>query len=273
MRIELELQSSGNLPLDLGTLRPSELVSLTTSQIEKLNMQVAGRPSRLGEHFKLRRFSAGRDELVLRGDTGRIACAGRRMQAGRLVIEGDAGPLAGAEMEGGELQVSGNAGDCLGAAMCGGLIRVRGNAGNGCGAALPGQVKGMCGGMIIVEGNVGAESGAGMCRGLLVIGGDSGEYTGLRILAGTILCLGQLGPGAGLEMKRGSLVAGKSRTLLPGFRLTGEADTEWLRITLAWLRRLALPCPPYWDLRPPRRFTGDHLGLGKGEVLIYEILE
>jgi formylmethanofuran dehydrogenase subunit C len=131
----------------------------------------------------------------------------------------------------------------------------------------------MTGGTLLVDGNVGNEAGAGMCRGLLVIGGDSGESLGARLLAGTIFCLGQFGKGAGLEMKRGSLVAGSSKHLLPGFRPAGEADLEWLRIYLTWLLRLGLTFPQDWDQRSPRRFTGDHLVMGKGEVLVYDILE
>lgn len=273
MRIELELLSSGDLPVDLGMLRPSKMLSLPPGEIEKLTVLVAGRPCALGEYFKLTRSEAGVDELVLLVPTGRIVSAGRRMDAGRLVIMGDAGPLTGAEMSGGELEVFGNAADSLGVAMCGGLLRVRGNAGGWCGAAQPGQAKGMTGGTIIVEGNVGAETGAGMRRGLLVIGGDSGESTGVRMLAGTIFCLGRLGPGAGLEMKRGSLVAGSSVALLPGFRPAGEADPEWLRIYLISLRRLGLLYPHSWDRQPHKRFTGDHLVTGKGEVLVYDILE
>lgn len=273
MRVELELLSPGDPLVDFGALRPSEVLSLLPREIEKLTVLVAGRPSALGEYFKVAHSEGGRDEVVLRGATGRIVSAGRRMEAGRLMIDGEAGTFTGAEMSGGELEVFGNAGDCLGVAMRGGLLRVRGRAGDWCGAAQPGQAKGMTGGTILVDGDVGAETGAGMRRGLLVIGGDSGESPGVRMLAGTIFCSGRLGAGAGLEMKRGSLVAGSSAALLPGFRPAGEADPEWLRIYLAWLCRLGLPCPQAWDQRPPKCFTGDHLVTGKGEVLVYDILE
>jgi formylmethanofuran dehydrogenase subunit C len=74
-------------------------------------------------------------------------------------------------------------------------------------------------------------------------------------------------------MKRGSLVAGSSGALLPGFRPTGEADPEWLRLYLVSLRKLALPGLQFHDRQPPQRFTGDHLTIGKGEVLIYDIIE
>ena len=273
MRIELELLPTVDMSVDLGTLQPSQVLSLAPKEIEKLTVHLAGRPSPLGEHFKLRRSKGGADELVYLGQTERIVSAGKRMNSGRLVIVGDAGPLTGKEMSGGELEVFGNAGDCLGLAMEGGVLKVQGNAGDWCGAAAPGQTRGMTGGTIIVGGNVGAECGAGMRRGLLVIGGDSGSYTGVRMAAGTIFCLGQLGQGAGLEMKRGSLVAGSSGALMPGFRPAGESDTEWLRIYLTSFRRFGLAYPHSWNSQPPNRFTGDHLVAGKGEVLVYEILE
>lgn len=273
MRVELELRSPGSLPVNLGTLCPSEILSLPFKEIEKSTVFFDGRPSALGEHFKLTHFDAGVDELILCGDTGRIVSAGRQMASGRLVIHGQAGPFTGVEMSGGELEVLGDSGDCTGAAMCGGLLRVRGSAGDWCGAALPGQVKGMTGGTILVEGHAGAETGSGMRRGLLVIGGDSSESLGVRMLAGTIFCFGRLGVGAGLEMKRGTLVGGSSEKLLPGFRLAGEADVEWLRLYRVWLRKLEFPLPQAWERRLPKRYTGDHLETGKGEVLIYDILE
>ena len=273
MRIELELLSTGSLPVDLGVLSPSKVLSLPIQEIEKLTVLVAGFPYELGEHFKVAQSDGGVDELVLCGSTNRIVSAGFRMNSARLAIHGDVGPFTGAEMSGGELEVFGNAGDCLGVAMAGGSLRVHGNTGDWCGAVHPGHTKGMTGGTLIVDGNVGSEAGAGMHRGLLVIAGDSGGYTGVGLLAGTIICLGRLGAGAGLEMKRGSLVAGSSGFLLPGFRPAGDADLEWLRIYLACLHRSGLPVPIDWERRPPKRFTGDHLVTGKGEVLVYEIIK
>jgi formylmethanofuran dehydrogenase subunit C len=273
MRVELELLSPGEQFVDLSTLRPSEVLTQSPVDIEKLPVLVAGRPSVLGDHFKGSYSRSGKDELVLCGATRWIVSAGCRMAAGRLVIHGEAGPFTGAEMSGGELEVFGNAGDCLGMAMQGGVLRVHGQAGDWCGAARPGQTKGMTGGTLLVAGNVGAEAGAAMQRGLLFIGGDSGEFPGVRMLAGTIFCLGRLGAGAGLEMKRGSLVAWRSAALLPGFRPAGEADPEWLRIYLAWLQKSGLPGPQEWTRRSPARFTGDHLVTGKGELLVYDIPE
>jgi formylmethanofuran dehydrogenase subunit C len=273
MKVELELVSTNNYPVDVAALHPTLVLSLSQKEINQLPIKVAGRKSTLGEHFKVKRTDASGDELILSGDTFWITQAGYRMNSGRLAIHGDAGSFTGAKMSGGELEVFGNTGNCLGTSMQGGTMRVRGNCGDWCGAALPGQPIGMEDGLIVVDGNVGVEAGAGMRRGLLVIGGASGNFTGTRMLAGTILCLGQLGSGAGLEMKRGSLVAASSQKLLPGFNHAGEADLEWLRITMSWLLKAGYPVPTAWNQQLPKRFTGDHLLLGKGEILVYEFFE
>jgi formylmethanofuran dehydrogenase subunit C len=273
MRIELEFHSPGGLLADLAGFHPSEVLSLSSAGIEKLRVPVAGKVLPLAECFRVSCSDEEQDELVLSGDTSRIISAGQYMASGRLVIRGEAGPNTAAQMSGGELEVFGDSGDNLAVAMCGGLVRVHGRSGDWCGAALPGQSRGMTGGIILVEGDVGTEAGAGMRRGLLVIAGNSGAWTGTHMLAGTILCLGRLGTGAGVEMIRGSLVAGSSEPLLPGIYPAGEADPEWLLICLEWLRRLGLPDLPAWDRRIPQRYIGDHLLSGRGEILLYDILE
>jgi formylmethanofuran dehydrogenase subunit C len=273
MRLVLELVSPGSLLVDLGGLDPAVLKDLPLLEVGKLAIFVGSRPITLGECFRISRESSDVDELVLTGDTGRIMNAARGMSAGRLVVEGDAGPFAGAEMHAGELEIHGNAGDCVGAAMHAGLLRVSSCVGDWCGAALPGQEKGMDGGTILVEGNAGGHAGAGMRRGLLVIGGDCGSSAAERMLAGTVLCLGLVGSGAGVGMKRGSLVAGKSAGLLPGFLPAGAADPQWLRLYLSWLEKQHFRCQGFLGRNPPLRFTGDHLALGKGEVVVNEILE
>jgi len=273
MRIELELRSPGNLLIDFGKLCISDLFSLPPKEVEKQTVLVGNRKFVLGDHFKIACFDADKNSLLLCGETRRIISAGRQMESGHLMIEGDAGPYTGAEMSGGELEVSGNAGDCLGEAMRGGVLRVHGNAGDWCGSAQPGQSKGMTGGTIVVDGSIGDEAGAEMRRGLLVAGGNSGKYPGLGMLAGTIICLGQLGAGAGMEMKRGSIVTGCASELLPGFYPAGDANYEWLRIYLAWLQRYWLSDLQAWKQRSTRCFTGDHLVSGKGEILVYDFLE
>jgi formylmethanofuran dehydrogenase subunit C len=273
MSVQLDFLPRSPLLADLRNLRPREVCALSGKEIEALQVPLGIGDTALGELCRVTKSSDGKDELVLAGNSAHCAYIGYRMDGGRLVVDGDAGPFVGAEMSAGSLQVLGNAGDCAGAAMNGGRLWIRGNAGDWCGAAQPGQSQGMTGGTLLVDGNVGKEAGSGMRRGLLVIGGDSGKFLGAHLLAGTIFVCGRTDEGAGLGMKRGSLVIGKSVCPLPGFRPAGEADPEWLRIYLAWLGRMELPLPHGWNGEPPDRFTGDHLVTGKGELQVYEIIE
>src|SRR3972149_6025505 len=110
MRIELELFSKCNLPVDLGGLHPFSLLSMPAGKIEKLTIPFGNQRSTIGDHFKVRRSNGGTDEIILSGETKKILSAGSRMESGRLLIKGDAGPFTGSEMMGGELEVSGNAG-------------------------------------------------------------------------------------------------------------------------------------------------------------------
>jgi len=259
--------------LDLRGIQPSVVLGLSIREVEALRVLYGNREAALGECCHATISIDEREALVLKGATGWILHAGYGMNVGSLIIEGDAGPLTGVEMSGGSLEVMGNASVGLGSGMQGGILHLHGNAGNNCGAALPGTIQGMTGGIILIDGDVGERAGANMRRGLIVICGECGEYLGVNLLAGTILCFGAVIAGVGMGMKRGTIVANRITKILPGFRSAGEADPEWLRICLGWLRRLRVAYPPKWERRNPLRFTGDHLGFGKGEVLGYDFSE
>ncbi len=102
---------------------------------------------------------------------------------------------------------------------------------------------------------------------------DTGRYAGSRMAAGTILCGGTLGEYPGLGMKRGSIIAQTTSGLLPGFFPAGKADEEWLRISFSEISRSGMSFPSRWLFASPSRFTGDHLEMGKGEILVYDQLE
>ncbi len=273
MRVILTFAVPEHLFVDVRPLQPGMLLGLSRREIEKLPLAVGNREVPLGEVGQIRRMSTKVDELILDGTTSCLIHAGHGMNGGRLAIEGDAGYGAAAGMQAGEIHVRGCAGDCLGMAMEGGLVRVVGSAGDWCGAARPGQTSGMHGGTILVEGNVGAEAGAGMRRGLICAAGDAGAYAGARMLAGTICIGGKAGPGAGMGMKRGSLVAGRLEQILPGFNPTGPADDEWLRIYYVSVSSLGFRMPGGWMAHAAGRFTGDTLELGKGEIIVYDLVE
>ena len=273
MSVTLAFESGNSLAVDVRSLQPDVVTGLSKGEIEKLPLAVGRQSVRLGDLCKVKRSSRGREKLILEGDTACLSRAGSRMQAGNLVIAGDAGELTGVEMQNGEIEVCGSAGDCLGLAMQGGLIRVKGNVGNWCGAGLPGQIKGMLGGKILVGGDAGRELGAGMRRGLIYIAGDAGEYTAAHMLSGSIFVAGGLGTGSGLDMRRGSLVAGRLDNLLPGFRPAGPADNEWVQIYLRWMENAGCAPLAHWMGRASHRFTGDVLESGKGEIIVYDLIE
>jgi formylmethanofuran dehydrogenase subunit C len=130
----------------------------------------------------------------------------------------------------------------------------------------------MTGGEILIEGNAGNEIGHSLRRGLIAIGGDAGDAVGVNMLAGTILICGQAGIRPGAGMRRGTIVlAGHdSPELLPTFRASGVWEPTFLRIYLKQLLERGFPLPEESLHVRYRRYCGDLLELGKGEVLLRE---
>jgi formylmethanofuran dehydrogenase subunit C len=93
------------------------------------------------------------------------------------------------------------------------------------------------------------------------------------MLAGSIIIAGKAGHGAGLGMKRGSMVIGQLERVLPGFRNNGQPDDEWLRIYSTFLKSEGIILPDDWLGDGLIRFTGDNLDLGKGELLVHDLIE
>lgn len=273
MRVSVEFRLPGNLPIDVRELLPSTVLSRTMPSLEKMTVDIAGERIPLKEIARINRRAEGEDELVLCGETHALNSIGRGMGKGKLHVVGDCSRWAGAEMAGGELVITGNAGDSLGSAMHGGMIRVHGDSGDWCGANLPGKSSGMDGGTILIRGSVGSEAGSGMRRGLLWVGKNSEPYTGARMLAGTIVIGGTLGKHAGFGLRRGSIIAGQAGSIMPGFNSTGYADMEWMRLTFIALHKMGMSIPATWQRTRALRFSGDHLDMGKGELIAYELAE
>lgn len=175
-------------------------------------------------------------------------------------------------MTGGDLTIEGNAADWLGAELHGGRIQVSGNAGHLVGAAYRGGSRGMTGGEIIVNGNAGNEVGHTMRRGLIAVGGRTGDATAFNMIAGTIVLGGNdhgIRPGA--SMRRGSIVylqAENAPEVLPTFRRSGRHSADFLGMYISHLKKAGFPLPDDIASAEFERFTGDHLELGLGEILI-----
>jgi formylmethanofuran dehydrogenase subunit C len=250
--------------IHLTAVRELAADSVASISIQRGNRQVA-----LGEFFDVR-GSAGEDQtIVWSGDLRKVKWIGARQPAGRTIVEGDAGMHLGSEMTGGEIIVQGNSGDWTGAEMKGGRIQISGNAGHLVGAVYRGGRKGMTGGEIIIAGNAGNEIGHAMRRGLIAVGGDAGDFIGVSMIAGSISVFGDVGLRHGAGMKRGTigLFGSGPVEMLPTFRLAGAIEPLFLNLYARHLARRGFS--PAEDLRNcrVRRYCGDLLETGKGEIL------
>ncbi|MBI4390850.1 MAG: formylmethanofuran dehydrogenase subunit C [candidate division NC10 bacterium] len=261
------------VPLEAESLTPDAFAGKPVSQIERLPVLHGNTEAALGEFFSVE--GEADDTIRLEGDLSRVKYVGKGMTRGRIEIRGDAGMHLGAEMRGGEIVVHGNAGDWAGAEMRGGMLRVEGNAGHLVGAAYRGSEKGMRGGTILVKGTAGNEVGCTMRRGLIAVGGDAGDFAGVSMLAGSLFIFGKMGIRAGAGMKRGTIVAyedgGSPPPLLPTFKFDCEYRPAWMGVYLRQLRAWGFPVPQACVGGLYRRYSGDFVELGKGEILVWTL--
>jgi formylmethanofuran dehydrogenase subunit C len=246
------------------------LAGKTLREIASLPLQHGNAQVPLAEFFTVT-GDAGDQQLVIEGDCQRVKWIGAGMTRGRITIHGNAGMHLGAEMVGGEIQVHGNAGDWVGAEMRGGRIHVRGHVGHLVGAAYRGSRAGMRGGVILVEGNAGNEIGGTMRRGLIAIGGDTGDFVAVSMIAGTVFVFGKPGIRIGAGMKRGTLALfGAPPPLLPTFRFTCVYRPVFLSLYLRQLQAWDFPVADDFLRGSYRRYSGDLVSLGKGEILQWQ---
>lgn len=266
--LRLTLRAPDAIPWETDVVAPDRLASLSNSQIAALPAFHGNRTHELGELFHVE--GDARDlQVEIEGDCSRIKGLGRNMAAGRLTIRGNAGLHVGAEMTGGSIEVHGDIDDWLGAEMRGGRIHVHGNAKNLVGAAYRGASKGMRGGVILIDGDAGNEVGAHMRRGLIAIGGACGDFAGVSMLAGSLFAMGGVGRRPGAGMKRGSIVIMTGPVEMPPtFRSAGEYPFVFVQLYLRQLREWGFIIPRWDGDKLFRRFSGDLLTLGKGEILV-----
>lgn len=269
--ISLRPKQEFAVPLEAEAITPDAFVGNLPSRIERLPVAQGNAEAKLGDFFSV--DGDADDAIRLEGDFSRVKYVGKAMTRGRIEVYGNAGMHLGAEMRGGEIVVHGNVGDWAGAEMRGGMLRVTGNAGHLVGGAYRGSEKGMRGGTILVGGSAGNEIGCAMRRGVIAVRGSAGDFTGVMMLAGTIFVFGTLGIRAGAGMKRGTIVAfggaGGSPPLLPTFRFDCAYRPVWLSVYLRQLRQWSIGVPEASVRGLYRRYSGDLLELGKGEILVW----
>jgi len=257
-----------SIPLEAECITPDQLAGKTVEEIAKLLLQHGNTQVPVGEFFRVS-GDAGDKEIVVEGDCSRVKWIGAGMASGRIRVQGNAGMHLGSEMTGGEIEVQGSAGDWVGAEMRGGRIRVHGDAGHLVGAAYRGSRAGMRGGVILVDGNAGNEVGNAMRRGCIALGGSAGDFAGVSLIAGSIFLFGRSGIRLGAGMKRGTLALfGEPPPLLPTFRFECEYQPVFMRLYLKQLQEWGFTPAGRTDALSYRRYSGDLVALGKGEILI-----
>jgi formylmethanofuran dehydrogenase subunit C len=258
-------------PVEGESLRP-EILNRSAIDAARLRVPAGNSHIELGELFRIE--GDGQDgHLIFEGDLRPVRGLATGMASGRVEIQGDAGHRLGSGMTGGSIVVEGSAGNWVGAEMAGGLTHVKGNVGDLLGAALPGSRKGMREGVILVDGNAGDDVGLALRRGLIAIQGRVGRGMGRGMIAGSIFGFGPVGRGAGAGMKRGTLALfglkeAAEFELSPTFEPSGGFRPHVLSIYLAKLKRLGLEVPSTAFTSSIRRYNGDRLERGQGEILI-----
>ncbi|HYA20975.1 MAG TPA: formylmethanofuran dehydrogenase subunit C [Burkholderiales bacterium] len=268
MSLTLTLHTQPDVPLEAETIVPQRFDGMDAKKVAAAKVLYGNQPAALGDFFRVEGRPDG--ELRVVGNLSWIKMIGAGMTHGRIVIEGNVGMHLGAAMSGGEILVDGNVADWVGEEMSGGRIVVKGNAGHLVGSALRGESVGARGGEIIIHGNAGNEVGGGMRRGLIAVGGNSGDFTGVSMLAGTVVVLGQLGIRTGAGMKRGTVVSCKPAELLPTFSYACSYRPVALRLVLGYLRSRGLAISDAQFFGRYRRWSGDGVETGRGEVLLLE---
>jgi formylmethanofuran dehydrogenase subunit C len=256
------------IPIEVETLTPDAFLGKSPLEISALPAICGNQEACLGDFFAV--AEDGRPDIVVEGDLQRVKMIGAGMTQGRIIVEGSAGMHLGAGMSGGSIIVNGNVADWAGAEMRGGSIHIHGNAGDVLGGAYRGGPKGMNRGVIIVDGNAGNEAGSTMRRGLMVIGGDTGNYPGAFMIAGTILVMGRLGECPGAALKRGTLIGFKPATLLSSYKYSCTYTASYVDLLLRHIASLGVEIPAPYRGGRFRRYCGDMVALGKGEILLWD---
>ena len=264
--LRLTYVGTTTIPVEAEAIRPDHLMGKSCAEIAALLVQHGNAAVLLGEFFRVE-GNADDGDISLEGDCRRVKLLGAGMTCGSLTVHGDVGMHLGAEMTGGEIRVHGNADDWVGAEMRGGKIHVHGSAGHLVGAAYRGSRHGMRGGAILIDGRAGDEVGVGMRRGLIAVG-EAGDFTGASLLAGTVLVFGPSGIRAGAGMKRGTVAFfGPAPELLGTFRYACTYEPVWMSLYLRRLRAWGYPGVAACMGARWRRYCGDLVSLGKGEIL------
>lgn len=271
MALTIRLREKTSIPVEVDSIQMDRVRTQSADEVATTLVQYGNKQVPLGQFFDVEGSAADDAEIVWEGDCSHVKLIGANLASGKVRVEGNSGMHLGAEMTGGEIVVNGNSGDWVGAEMHGGRIHIHGNAGHLVGSVYRGGNRGMTGGEIIIGGDAGNEIGHAMRRGLIAIGGQSGDAAGVSMIAGTILLFGKAGIRPGPSMRRGTVVlfdGASAPDMLPTFQATGICQPTFVRVYLQHLKSLGFAVPEGTLDAQFRRYNGDFLELGKGEILV-----
>ncbi len=269
--LQLRYKASTSIPVEVEGLIPSAVRGLSLDEIRRVELFHGNRKVPLAEFFDVSGDPADA-RIEFEGDLAGVHWIGAQMSEGEIHVRGNAGRHVGSEMTGGAIHVHGNASDWVGGEMHGGLIHVHGNAGHLVGSAYRGSAKGMTAGEILIDGSVGNEVGLTMRRGLLAVGGGCGDFVGANLIAGTVLVFGPCGNRPAAAMRRGTvgLLGDNPPSLLVSFRKSCVCQPTFLRLVLRRLATLGFAVPSECYDANYGVYHGDHVAVGRGEILIRE---
>lgn len=269
MPLTIRLHTESSIPLEVDSLQLKTMRTQTPQEISQTLLFRGNEELPCGEFFEVSGSAADDNTVVWEGNLHKVKLIAAHLTDGTVHVEGDVGMHLGAEMTGGEVIVNGHAADWVGAEMKGGRIHVHGDAGHLVGAVYRGGRKGMTGGEILIDGSAGNEVGHTMRRGLIAVGGRCGDAAGVGMIAGTVLIFGEPGIRNGAGMKRGTiglLGVGQQTEILPTFRESSESQPLFLQLYFRRLRQLGFAVPAECLNASYRRYCGDLLELGLGEI-------
>lgn len=278
--IKLTLAHKLTIPLEVDGLSPAKLAGMSIEQIKACEIWYGKTKRQVGDFFQVETvegtpdlpegISILDDDACLEyfGDLSRVKRIGQSLDEGLILVHGDAGIHLGAFMSGGCIVVEGSTGDWTGAHMSGGQIRVKENVGNFTGSGYWGRKLGMTGGQILIEGSAADMTGRLMRRGLITVLGDTGDFTAGNMVAGTVIVGGTTGRRTGAEMKRGTVILIQEPEMMPTFQQTCVYEPVFLNVFVRLLRAAGINVPGLEENVTCRRYAGDQVVQGKGEILI-----
>ncbi len=266
--VRLKLKEEISVPLEIPAAKPDVIVKCSgISEVERLPVYYGNETAFLGDFFEV----TGRveDVVFLEGDLKKVKRIGENMSFGTIEVYGDVGMHLAKGMRGGKVFVHGNVSDWMASGMSGGIIRVDGNVGNFACASYWGERRGVTGGVVFINGSVGDDLGRRMRRGIVLVSGSAGKFAGSEVIAGTIFIMGEVGDGLGAGMKRGSIVLRHQPELLPSFLYSGEFKPYFISVYFRYFEDVfSFELSSVFGKGYFRRYMGDFLSFGKGEILV-----